>query len=274
MQTTIYLDCEVQRNPNPLEHWMPGYPEPLPEKQQWLDERRVVLEATVPAAETIRAPRNYTDPEKIAAYIQKKIREAQQRCDPEALEAEYEALEKAWKDKYTELHDQSALSAILGGEIWCVGIAVEEGPVKVLRAGSEQKLLSLLERGLENYPQAEIVAFNGFGYDFKMIAQRALKHDLQQLARRLWYDKPWGKHGLRDPRQAWSFGNRFEKGSLRALIGFLGDFEVPDWYDDIDHGQLDVLMREQPEVVCRMCEVDVEMLRHIDHRFQSAGWRT
>ena len=272
----IYIDIEVLRcPPEDLQPWMPGYPHPLPAKRAWLDKQRRVLECAVPRAEDIRAPKNYKDDAKIAAFIQGKIDEAKQRCAPAALEAAYAELETDREAKLAELSERSSLEPILDGQIYCVGVAVGDAEPVVLTADSECDLLALLERGLrhhESQGRQTIVAFNGFGYDFGMLARKAMKHRNGWVAKRFHFERSWQAHGLADPLQLWRMGERWTKGGLRAISGFLGGFQVPEWYDGINHGALDFLVAEQPGTVEEMCKVDVGMLRHIDQAMLQMGW--
>ncbi len=225
----IYLDIEViQQDPYP---WM------------------------VRPSDQIRAPSNYKDPEKIAAYVAEKV-------------AEQDA----------ELRDRSSLEPLLGGVIVCVGLAVGDGEPGVLvnATGDEegeramiaklQTSLCTTVREVDRF-KLPIVSWHG-AYDWAFLAKRAIRHGLHALARRCLALKPWGDRLHIDACEPWT---RLDSRSLSRQVDvarYLG-IEV---HDDVHGGMISALWPTERQRVIDHCRSDVVTLREIVRHEIAAGW--
>ncbi len=222
----IYLDIEtIQQDPYP---WM------------------------IKPASALKAPKNYKDPEKIAAWVQE-MADAQN----------------------TDLRERSSLEPILGGIVAVVGVAVDEAEPKALVNASgdeegERRLLTTLQAGLARYPDHPIVSWNG-AFDWSYLAKRAMRHGLWDLARRLHVAKPWGDRLHVDPGIAWQGSQRDALWRLPAVAQYLGIETI----DDIDGSQVTAQWAAGDEGRARVvahCLSDVRILREVTARLVAAGW--
>ena len=204
-----------------------------------------------PDVDTLEPPATYKKPESIAQW-----REERRAALP------------------AELRAKSSLEPLLGGIVVCVGIAVDEEPVRVLVAptldeAGECAILAKLEAGLLKYPDACLVTWNGAAFDLEYLRKRALRHGLCHLARRMWHEKPWNSPRHVDLRLAWCGSNKTEPGRLHQVARFLG----VDVRDEVSGADVTRLLEEGDTArVVAHCESDVNITRELLHRFSSAGW--
>lgn len=174
-----------------------------------------------------------------------------------------------------ELRERSGLEPLLGGIVLCVGIAVDDGPVKVLVGGGDETaelaLLTQLERGLVRYPEQPLVAWHGSGFDFPFLARRALRHGLHTLSRRCYVAKPWGDPAHVDPHRAWQGGDPRAIGRLKEVAQWLG---IPV-DTDLDGSEVAAAYaRGELARIVEHCRDDVSVLRQVYYHLRAAGWIT
>lgn len=165
----------------------------------------------VPPANLIEAPKNYKDPDKISEYQQR----------------EHLRLVAAREAKLVELGEATALEP-LEGAVLCVGIARDDGPVRVLWEPTEAETLAVLAKGLAAYPGHPICTWNGLTFDLPFLWRRALHHRVTGLPARLYAPKPWGNHRHVDLYSIWSAAQRRARGRLPEVARYLGIEVEPD----------------------------------------------
>jgi len=69
----------------------------------------------------------------------------------------------------------------LVGEVFCVGLAVDEGEPFVIVGTDEQETLEMLDIELHNYSWPKVVAHNGFDFDFLFLFYRGLKYRMKRV---------------------------------------------------------------------------------------------
>jgi hypothetical protein len=222
--TPVFLDLEVLRHDAPA----------------WV--RREVSD--------FRAPANYKDPEKIAAYVQAKHDEQEGK-----------------------LRDESSLmpnGPLLGGTICAVAAATGDSAIWVGTAGTgdeagEIELLRKAAVGLvtKNVAEHILVTYNGDEYDVPFLAKRALRHGLYDLAKWLWSARTI------DIRRVWQWRDRSAMGRLTDIAHWLG-IEVTD----TTRGSLVQQLWEagQRAEVGAHARSDLYLLREVYYRFAAAGW--
>jgi len=206
----------------------------------------------------VTAPSNYTDDEKIAAYIETKKAE----------------IRAAGHAKADEVLRATALDGAFG-EVYCIGLAYEEGPVTVL---TRQDLTREAERALldgafsvmQQYRgmsarAPRLVGHNIIGFDLRFLFQRAIVHG---LALPDWWPldpKPWDRVMVDDTMTLWAGPrDRVSQSKLCRALGIADD-------DTIDGSQVwDCIKRGQPELVVEHCRKDVAKLRAIHQRIAAA----
>ena len=198
----------------------------------------------------IRAPANYKDPDKIAAYI-----------------------EQAAASQVDDLRNKSSLEPLLGGTVFAVGIAVNTDAPKALLAptgdeAGEREVLAKLQAGLKAHEGKLLVTWNGARYDLEFLRKRALRHGLYELARRCYFDKPWAR-GHIDLFPVWQGNNREAVGKLHQVCSFLGI----ESDDKVAGGQIsDLYLAGMVDAVRDHVLEDVRLTRELFYRFRSAGW--
>lgn len=164
--------------------------------------------------------------------------------------------------------------------------------------------------GAQQTRSTRIVAWNGFGFDFRFVALACVRNvaitehterwatpsdrrhgydsDLLYLMARCWHGQPWRADGLYDPRVTWSFGGAQRIGKQLGVAEYLG-WRPPQWAVDFDHSQIPGMLERpgarytggdvpldmpQPtnlHAVAAVCELDVEALRYIARTLDDLG---
>ena len=254
--TTIYLDIETERAadvpPEELAELEAAHPRPEP-----------------PPADPFHVtgwPSGWRDPEKIAAW------QAERHA---RLVAEYEA----WSlEPHVEAWRESTSLEPLYGRILCVGAAVDDRPAVCVWEADEAATLTRLSAALARYNDAQFVAYNGDGFDFRYLWARALHHHargavgMAALARRMFKPKPWSETHV-DPKVQWQRGEYRAKGTLAQVARHLGidvphdpltGGEVPRLWDTVRDLEPDAPERVAAQAAIRHhCVTDVEVLRRV-----------
>lgn len=152
-----------------------------------------------PSLESIQAPANYKDPEKIAAYKQG-------------------AVEDEWRKEALLSHR---------GRILCIGWAVDDEETKcVVNVGGEdvtmESFWSELNASLPRESACSVrwVGFNVTTFDLQWLRHRAVKYGLRELAYQLPADRyPRNVFDIR----SWWLGPDYQgKGKLEDIAAFFG----------------------------------------------------
>ncbi len=192
----------------------------------------------------VQANRTYKDPEKIR---EDKLRKAY----------------TAWMNTAKELHS---------ARVFIIGAAVDNGEIATVINASEEHVIKAFAAWLDEHapmpqhpsePPPVLVAYNGVGFDYKLLALRAVKYGMPELARRL---KPtnsrYGDSTRRDP-----FVDLGHTGSLHdwADLFSIKYTPDPDWlYDEWDRPG-------RNEFVHAKCREDVSVLRQLTEKLRSGG---
>lgn len=154
---------------------------------------------TPPDPSTIKAPANYKDPEKIAAY-------------------QREAVEAEWRKESLKSHK---------GRVLVIGWAIDgEEPQSVqMDEGCDEQGLVLdfwmrLRADLGQTQRPSLVGFNCRSFDFNWLRHRAYKYRIPDMA--LFF--PWERYDKRvvDLREMWLGADYRGEGTLDDLAKFLG----------------------------------------------------
>lgn len=170
----------------------------------------------------------------------------------------------------------------------------------------EYMLLKRLSMGLQRTAtwggqnDLRLIAWNGFGFDFQFLALRAFKclrpdlsqatDNVRQLARLdadgvdpdlaylcalFWHTAPWKSPHLVDPRETWSFGDRFATGKLPQVARFLGYQPEGEPLTALNHADIPRLLEKgsaaDRELVYAELREDVAMLQHVHMAMEEAS---
>ena len=202
--------------------------------------------------ESIKAPSNYKDQEKIAEYIASKKAEIERSCD----------------DQIEEKYRRGALDGALG-EVYCIGFSFDGEEVKVLSRGTDlsfESERSLMEDflGLTTKGVIRPIGHNIINFDMRFLIQRAIVLGVRLP---LWLKrdlKPWSED-IFDTMQRWS-GAR----DTVSLSKLCEAFDIPDG-DEIDGSQVwDCIKAGEHDKVVKHCAHDIRKLIAIHNRMQAA----
>ena len=185
-----------------------------------------------------KAPSNYKDPEKIAAYI-----------------AEHAA----------EAHRATALDPY-AGRILAIGYALDDEDPQVLYGEDEQALLVGLEtviRRVDPHPYY-LVGHNLEGFDLRWLYLRAARYRLPHLQRRL----PWHPYqrAYRIDTMLLAGGPSRERVSLARLARYFGLGSKAEGLDG--SAVYDAYLAGEHARIQRYCAADVELTRDIHDRLE------
>lgn len=198
--------------------------------------------ASVPAP---KAPSNYKDPEKIAAYIE-------------------EARASAWRE--------TSLDPLLG-RVFCIGVAVDDAPVQVLYDASgeaERELIAQLAAVVTEAHEAGrfslwFVGHNISGFDLRWLWFRAVKYGFRELARLLPYQR-WQAGQCQDTLKIAQGSDWSGKGlGLSRLAEF---FNMGSKAEGLDGSKVyDAWLAGEHDRIRAYCAADVELARELYDRF-------
>lgn len=208
------------------------------------------IETTVgpnrPSLDSVQAPANYKDPEKIKAYKESKLE---------------------------EVYRVQALDS-MQGRLLCTAWALDNNPVQALTVGlgdiqAEQELLQELEAKLLEMPHdlniMQWVGHNIKTFDLIWLWRKALKYRLWDLARyipRQRYDKR-----VVDTLELWAADYR-DKVSLQSIADFLG---LDGKADGMDGSQVvDLWQENRLQEIQDYCCQDVELVRQVHKIMEQA----
>lgn len=184
--------------------------------------------------------------------------------------AQIDKIRQANQDEGRKRWERTSLEP-MDGWVLCVGIAVGDADPVVLWGADEAATLDMLDRGLARYPDAEIVAHNGLGFDFRFLGIRALHHKLYRLAARMYAPKKWGNRGLVDTYQVWQAAGWRERGKLPDVARLLG-YDGPITTDVTGANVHDLYVAGETDKIRQHVIEDVLMLRHVTQELDAAGW--
>ena len=192
-----------------------------------------------PGLDSITADGRLKDPAKIAADIESK-------------------LDTTWR--------KQALSSIKG-EIFCVGVAVDDEPGSVLYTGSEEATLKLFDTFLNKFSFPTLVAHRGMDFDFLFLFHKGLKYGLLNLISL--FDKgPQLKDTMKMlDGPSWKTMTSLDN-MCQLLLGesAKGDITGKDVFD--------LILNEEYDRICEYCKTDVEWLRKCYNKLASYGLHT
>ena len=179
-----------------------------------------------PDPTTIKAPANYTKPEAIEKY-------------------QLANADKEWRKQSLDPFK---------GEVFCIGIAVNDEPASCLWAGGEELTMKLLDAFLEHHPMAHFYAHNGIEFDYYWLFIKGLKYKLRSVVRQF-----SNKYVLKDTMKAMDGAAWKKMTSLDKMASTLG-FEGKG---DITGGMVhDMILEGRGDEVVEYCKGDVEILRN------------
>lgn len=194
-----------------------------------------------PCVDEVQAPANYKDPEKIRAYQLANVDEAYRK---QALDS-------------------------MAGRIWCIGVAIDDGPVTVSVSDNENDLVGGLHNMLNKETHGVVcqsdmvfIGHNAFAFDMKWIWRRAVKIGCKSLAQRINFDRYRGN--IRDTMTMWGCGDNRDYVSLDKLAEFLG---VGRKAPGMDGSKVfDLWQAGDTAAVIEYCKQDVELTREVYKR--------
>ena len=196
-----------------------------------------ICSATPPDPSTIKAPANYKDPDKIAAY-------------------QREAVEAEWRKEALKSHK---------GRVLVIGWAIDMGPVQsVQHDGSDEEGMILdfwtrLRAELGQTQRPSIVGFNCRSFDCNWLRHRAYKYQLPAMASFF----PWERYAKNvvDLREQWLGADYRGEGTLDDLAKFLG---IEGKTAGMDGSQVfDYWQAGRINEVSEYCRRDVELTRNL-----------
>lgn len=191
---------------------------------------------TPPAPESIAAPANYKDPDKIAAYQRDK-------------------LDEAWR--------KQALDS-MAGQIICIGYAIGNDPVQTITVGidvsSERSALEQLGMAaayIRTKDTIEWIGHNFQGFDGIWLRRKAIKYGLVELARSINLDRYRGN--VRDTMLMWSPHDARDRVSLDNIAEYLCLGEKTG------NGAMvhDLWIAGRRQEIAEYCRQDVELTRAV-----------
>lgn len=192
---------------------------------------------TQPDPTTIKAPANYKDKDKIAAY------------QAESVEAE-------WRKEALKSHK---------GRVLVIGWAIDDGPVQsVQHDGSDEEGMILdfwtrLRAELGQTQRPSIVGFNCRSFDCNWLRHRAYKYRIPAMAAFF----PWERYAKNvvDLREQWLGADYRGEGTLDDLAKFLG---IEGKTAGMDGSQVfDYWQAGRVNEVAEYCRRDVELTRNL-----------
>ena len=194
-----------------------------------------------PSPESIQAPANYKDPEKIKAYCEN-------------------AVQDEWRKESMLSHR---------GRVLCIGWAVDDEEVhSVLIGGDERDLFTVFWASLSHdLPRESVrsltwVGFNLKTFDLNWLRHRAVKYGLKSLAAQLPADRyPRNVFDLRD---WWNGADYQGKGKLEEIAAFFG---LPGKTDGVDGSKVFGFWQAgRLAEIAEYCRQDVEVTRALYQR--------
>jgi len=165
--------------------------------------------------------------------------------DPVKIEADLKAKkEKGWADQSFDPFK---------GEIFCIGMAVNNGSPFCIVGANEKEMMEQLEVEIEKYPFAIIVGHNLLEFDAFWLFIKGLKYRLPAVVMAM-----TNKNNLHDTMKMMD-GPGWKK--MTSLDKMAKNFGL-DGKGEIDGSMVWGLVKEgQGDKVCKYCESDVGILR-------------
>lgn len=219
----------------------------------------------------IRAPANYKDPAKIAAWEAeerpKKVAELEG-----AVAAEIRAAEAKADDAYRRTSFDGAL-----GQIAVIGFAFDNLPPVTLHAGNrvlslaaEAEIIRKFYKALEVVPASQRattrwVGHNLLGFDFPFLWQRSVVHGIQPPAWIPFRAKPWDDHVFDTMLAFAGDRGRIGQDKLCRVLGI--DAKGSELGDEIDGSKVwDFVQAGRIADVATYCGGDVNRARELHRR--------
>jgi len=193
----------------------------------------------------VKAPSNYKDEEKIAAYV---------KAEVEKLDAEFDAT-------YRKTSFDGGL-----GEICCIGYAIDDYPPISIHSHSERDILDIFFLSIKNSynPSSQqrpvFIGHNIVSFDLRFLFQRAVMNNIKPPMMIPFNAKPWDE-SIFDTMTAWAgHGNRVSLDKLCKI------FNIPqkgsEIGEEMDGSKVwDFYQAGRIEEIATYCEGDVERTR-------------
>jgi hypothetical protein len=193
----------------------------------------------------VKAPSNYKDEEKIAAYV---------KAEVEKLEAEFDAT-------YRKTSFDGGL-----GEICCIGYAIDDNDARSIYGDTEFNILNKFYRSLQEHynpssqQRPKFIGHNIVNFDLRFIFQRSVMVGVRPPMMIPFNAKPWDE-SIFDTMTAWAgHGNRVSLDKLCKI------FNIPqkgsEIGEEMDGSKVwDFYQDGRIEEIAIYCEGDVERTR-------------
>jgi hypothetical protein len=195
--------------------------------------------------QSIKAPSNYKDQEKIDAYI---------KAEQDKLNAEFDAT-------YRKTSFDGGL-----GQICCIGYAIDDSAPMSIFGGSEASILSLFYTVLQEQfdPSSMVrpvfIGHNISGFDLRFMFQRSILNGVKPPMFIPFNIKPWSD-SIFDTMTEWAgFGNRVSLDKLCKIFGIAP--KGSEIGEEIDGSKVwDFYQAGRIKDIAKYCEADVERTR-------------
>lgn len=195
--------------------------------------------------ESIKAPSNYKDQEKIDAYI---------KAEQDKLDSEFDAT-------YRKTSFDGGL-----GQICCIGYAINDQAPMSIFGGSEADILKLFYEVInDSYTPSEnrppkFIGHNILGFDLRFMFQRSVMTGVKPPLYMPFNAKPWDVTVF-DTMTAWAgHGNRVSLDKLCKIFGL--DAKGSEIGEEIDGSKVwDFYQAGRIKDIAKYCEGDVERTR-------------
>jgi hypothetical protein len=185
--------------------------------------------------ESVCAPANYKDAEKIAEYCANKKK----------------ALQDEFAGKLQEKIEATALDGSFG-QVFCIGWAFDDGPVTSCYGMDESVVLTGFARAMSKVPatklyQTTVVGHNVSAFDLRFLLQRHIINSVrpEPVITRAAQAKPWEQEKVYDTMVQWAgVGNRISLDKLCLALsvpspkGELDGSKVWQWVQDGRHEEV------------------------------------
>jgi len=166
--------------------------------------------------------------------------------------------------KWDEAWRKQSLDS-MKGEVWCIGIAVDDGPTLCLKGKSEKETMQLLEEELIHCTYPRIVGHNILEFDALWLFHKGLKYGLGAVVYNFSGDRVrWLVDTMKIMKgPAWKVYVSLD--NMAKTLGFEGKGAIDG---SMVH---DMVLAGKDEQIMNYCKADVNLLRKCYKRLNELG---
>jgi hypothetical protein len=149
------------------------------------------------------------------------------------------------------------------GEVFCIGVALNDDPASCLWAGDEGTTMKLFEEYIKRFPGANIYGHNLIDFDAYWLFVKGLQYGLKNVVTTF-----SNKYNLKDTMLAMDGAAWKKMTSLDKMAKTLGFEGKGDITGAMVH---DMVLEGKGDRVCQYCISDVEILRNCANKLSEYG---